>query len=201
MSQKIHNRFVEIAGGLSDRLQAAIASAGPVRLTRRNDTPLPEVLCRVIAGQQLSVKASRTIWGRVVQRANGDNLIDFVSATDTSVLRECGLSAAKAKSMKAIVQAESAGDLNVQKLSELDHLERSRQLTEIWGIGQWTADMIGMSYFGDQDVWPENDVTVWKTLERLTSRRRKTLRTAERFSPHRSYLAMYMWAIADAKPQ
>ena len=200
MSKTIHNQFVDIAGDLSPRLQTAMRGAGPVRLKRRNDTPLPEVLCRAIAGQQLSVKASQTIWGRVLERAQGKNLPDFVSSIKPEVLRECGLSAAKAKAMKAIVAAETVGLLDIARLSELDHTARSQSLTAIWGVGQWTADMIGISYFGDQDVWPDSDITAAKTLQQLTSRRRKTINTAARFAPHRSYLAVYMWTIADAAP-
>jgi len=102
--------------------------------------------------------------------------------------------------MKAIVAAESEGRLEVETLRELVHEERSMRLTSIWGVGQWTADMMSIFYFGDQDVWPETDITVWKTLERLTSKRRNTTRTAALFAPHRSYLAMYMYRIADARP-
>ncbi len=102
--------------------------------------------------------------------------------------------------MKAIVTAKSDGLLDLDTLRNLDHTARSRQLTSIWGVGQWTADMVSIFYFGDKDVWPDSDVTVWKTLERLTDKRRKTVRTAERFAPHRSYLALYMYQIADARP-
>jgi DNA-3-methyladenine glycosylase II len=71
---------------------------------------------------------------------------------------------------------------------------------EIWGVGQWTADMLGIFYFGERDIWPDTDLAVWKTLQRLTSRRRKTTLTAAKFSPQRSLLAKYMWRIADASP-
>jgi DNA-3-methyladenine glycosylase II len=169
-------------------------------LKPRNRTPLPEVLCRAIAGQQLSVKASRTIWGRVVESADGNPLITHIANTKPEVLRGCGLSNSKAKAMKAIVEADAAGQLDVDQLRDLDHDARSKRLTAVWGVGQWTADMMGISFFGDRNVWPESDITVWKTLERLTSRRRKSARTAAHFAPYRSYLALYMWRIADAAP-
>ena len=174
MTRTIHNRFVEIAADLSPTLTEAIAEVGPVRLKRRNDIPLAEVLCRMIAGQQLSVKAARTIWSRIVDSAGQTPLIDHVSAVSPDLLRRCGLSQSKAKAMKAIVRADAGGDLDAAELSKLDHEARSQRLTAVWGIGQWTADMIGIGYFGDKDIWPEGDVTVWKTLERLTTRRRKT---------------------------
>lgn len=181
-------------------LQAAISAAGPVQLQPRRELDLPVLLCRAIAGQQLSVKAARTIWGRVIERAEQAPLVDYVASSELAALRACGMSQNKAKAMKAIVEAHASGRLSAGELESLNHQARSRRLTEIWGVGQWTADMIGISYFADPDIWPENDVTVWKTLQRLTSRRRKTTLTAARFAPYRTYLALYMWKIADAKP-
>ena len=99
--------------------------------------------------------------------------------------------------MGAIAAAAQTQQLNQTVLNALDHSERSRQLTQIWGVGQWTADMMGIFYFGDPDIWPDGDTAARKHLERLTSRRRKTVRTAARFAPYRSYLALYMWHQAN----
>ncbi|MEM8810884.1 MAG: DNA-3-methyladenine glycosylase 2 family protein, partial [Cyanobacteria bacterium P01_G01_bin.38] len=78
--------------------------------------------------------------------------------------------------------------------------DRAQRLTAIWGVGQWTADMMSIFYFGDPDIWPDGDVTARTNLIQLTSARRKTTLTAARFAPHRSYLALYMWRHSDAAP-
>jgi len=200
MSKKVHERFLEISTTVSVRLAAAISDIGPVKLSKRSDRPLDEVLCRMVAGQQLSTKAASTIWARVIDSTSGRDLMAHIAATETSQLRSCGLSNAKTKAMKAIADASAQGRLDVSPLKACGHAERSKQLTSIWGVGQWTADMVSIFYFGDKDVWPDGDVTVWKTLERLTDKRRRTLLTAARFAPHRSYLALYMYRIADAQP-
>ncbi|MEM1254216.1 MAG: DNA-3-methyladenine glycosylase 2 family protein [Cyanobacteria bacterium P01_H01_bin.21] len=197
MSQAIHARFLEIARELSDELADAIASTSPLQLIPSQDSPFSERLCRAVAGQQLSVKAAASIWRRVVDSAAGQPLVDYFSTVSPDVLRSCGLSAAKAKAMRAIAMATFANQLDETFLSELDHEERTHCLTEIWGVGQWTADMMGIFYFGDPDIWPDGDTTARKNLERLTSRHRKTVRTAARFAPYRSYLALYMWHQAD----
>jgi len=197
---EIHERFLGIAAGLSEALAAALARVGPVTLTPYREAPFPEQLCRSIAGQQLSVKAARTIWGRVVDNASCDSLIAHFAEADPDALRACGLSAAKAKAMRAIAEAAQGGALDEAELAALDGAERAERLTAIWGVGQWTADMMRIFYFGETDVWPDGDVTARKTLERLTSKRRKTTRTAARFAPHRSYLALYMWRYVDAAP-
>ncbi|MEO0869436.1 MAG: DNA-3-methyladenine glycosylase 2 family protein [Cyanobacteria bacterium J06642_11] len=196
-AQAIHARFVEIAQELGGELAGEIAATPPLNLTAQQDTPFPIRLCRAVAGQQLSVKAATSIWNRIVNSAETKPLMEYLAAVSPDTLRSCGLSAAKAKAMGAIAQADRANQLNSSKLAKLNHTERSRCLTQIWGVGQWTADMMGIFYFGDPDIWPEGDTTARKHLEALTSRRRKTSRTAARFAPHRSYLALYMWHQAN----
>ena len=200
MSNAIHQRFIDIAHGLSPALADAMTALGPLALQRRQEVPLAEALCRSVAGQQLSVKAARTIWGRVLESAGERPLIEHFAVVEPEELRARGLSMAKARTMRAIAEEARAGRLDAAELGALELQERTVRLTSIWGIGQWTADMMSIFYFGDEDVWPEGDVTARSTLTRLTSRRRKTVRTAQRFAPHRSYLALYMWRHADAAP-
>ncbi|MDI5986758.1 DNA-3-methyladenine glycosylase 2 family protein [Halomonas sp. M4R5S39] len=200
MSEEIHRRFVEIAGGLSPVLVDALERGGPVAFRADASQPLAERLCRSVAGQQLSVKAARSIWSRVLTAAGSMPLTEFLVETNGEAIRACGLSAAKTRAMCAIAREARAGGLEAGELRDLDHAARSRRLTALWGVGQWTADMISIFYFGDEDVWPDGDVAARKTLSRLTSPRRKTVRTAARFAPYRSRLALYMWRHADAPP-
>ncbi|MEO0458374.1 MAG: DNA-3-methyladenine glycosylase 2 family protein [Cyanobacteria bacterium P01_A01_bin.114] len=201
MSKAVHTRFVEIAGELSPVLADAIANLGPLELTPHQDSPFPERLCRAIAGQQLSIKAAASIWGRVVDSVADRPMVEYFADADPAALRACGLSAAKAKALRAVAEAALAGQLDAEELGALAGCDRAKRLTAIWGVGQWTADMMSIFYFGDPDIWPDGDVTARKNLERLTSARRKTTRTAARFAPHRSYLALYMWRYSDAAPE
>lgn len=196
----IHARFVETATPISLALARAIELAGPLDLPSRADLPFAEYLCKAITGQQLSTKAASTIWGRVAASAQGGDLIEHFHESRTELLRSCGLSGAKSKAICAIARTAREGGLDAGELRRLSTPERAARLTAIWGVGQWTADMMSMFYFGDPDVWPDGDVAARKTLERLTSSRRKTARTAALFAPHRSYLALYMWKHVDAPP-
>ena len=199
---KIHDTLLSTASDVSPKLNAAIAQNGALRLRRpRKDESLSLRICRAVCGQQLSVAAARTIWGRLMTMASGEPLSSFVLTVSTDQLRSVGLSMAKARTMRAVAEAERRGDLDIAVLKALDHPSRAQRLTEIWGVGAWTADIIGIFYFGDTDIWPDGDVTARKTLIRLTSARRKTVRTAARFAPYRSYLAMHMWHAADAPPE
>lgn len=196
----IHARFVDTARELSPALSDAIAALGPVELTSRADLPFADYLCRAITGQQLSVKAAKTIWGRVEDSAGGTPLIEHFHDANSDLLRSCGLSGAKTKTVCAIAALARQGELKDDDLRAMSAAERTMHITAIWGVGQWTADMMNMFWFGEPDIWPDGDVAARKTLERLTSPRRKTVRTAARFAPHRSYLALYMWRHVDAKP-
>jgi DNA-3-methyladenine glycosylase II len=198
--RKVHRRFVETAQSLSPALAEAITRLGPQKLPSRADLPFTEYLCRAIVGQQLSTIAARTIWRRVVESANGRPLLDQFHEGNAERLRACGMSGAKVKAVCAIAEMDRTTGLDAEVLSALSHEERSARLTAIWGVGQWTADMMSIFYFGDPDIWPDGDVAARKTLTRLTSPRRKTVLTAARFAPYRSYLALYMWAHVDAPP-
>ena len=196
----IHARFVDTARALSPALSDAIAALGPVELTSRADLPFADYLCRAIAGQQLSVKAATSIKSRVEDSAAGTPLIEHFHDANTDLLRSCGLSRAKTKTVCAIAALARQGELKDDQLRAMSAAERTARITAIWGVGQWTADMMNMFWFGEPDIWPEGDVAARKTLQRLTSARRKTVRTAARFAPQRSYLALYMWRHVDAKP-
>ena len=102
--------------------------------------------------------------------------------------------------MGAIATAAQSGRLDAEYIGQLSPGERSAILTDIWGIGQWTADMMSIFYFGEADIWPDGDLAVRKTRTMLTSSRRKTVLTAERFVPYRAYLALHMWRYVNAKP-
>ncbi len=174
-------------------------------MPERGGRSLVWFLARVIAGQQLSTVAARSIWARVeiAVKANGNSMPEFFRAKNARRLRRCGLSNAKVKALLAIRQAHAAGALSVGRLRKMNHAARAEHLQEIWGIGQWTADMTSIFYFGDRDVWPAGDMGVIRGLEKLIGKRSPatTLRIANSFSPYRSLLALYMWKVLDeSKP-
>ena len=200
MTRKLHADFLLIADQINLALKQAISDCGPLPGLRPQRQPLISVLCRTIAGQQLSVHAARTIWRRVLADCGDTELVDYMLNAGSERLRSCGLSTAKSRTMHEIAQTSQSGRLDPVELKRLPPADRRQRLTAIWGVGPWTADMIGIFYFCDSDVWPENDITVQKTLQKLIGKRRKTTLAAGKFQPHRSLLARYMWKIADASP-
>ena len=204
MTPHAYRRFLATARNVSPPLHGAIVQIGPLELPDRRRRGLPWFLARAIVGQQLSTLAARSIWQRVEDavRAKVGRLPAYFCARNARALRVCGISNAKVKALIAIREAHESGVLSVRRLSRLSHAERAEHLTQIWGIGQWTADMTSIFYFQDPDVWPEGDVGVYRGIEQVTGKRSKkaVLTLANRFVPYRSFLALYMWRVLDARP-
>jgi len=89
------------------------------------------------------------------------------------------------------------GFLDSAEIRAMDHAARSTHLTRIWGIGQWTCDMLAIFYCRELDIWPEGDLAVVRGLKRHIGRR-SVNRAAAEFAPYRSLLALYMWRLAGA---
>jgi len=197
----LHSRSLKIAEGISEPLLKALILSGPSSFPERENAGLVRFLARAVVGQQLSTKAARSIWSKVEISAfsSGLGIPEIFSGNSFDVLKTCGVSGNKIKALRHLYDANTAGFLCGETICQLDHKERSLRLLSIWGIGQWTCDMVSIFYFRCPDVWPEGDVTVQKTFGRLIGKR-KPLRAASKFGPFRSYLALSMWKIADSAP-
>ena len=197
MSAKSHQFLLDTAARWP-KLHRVLETVGPIHRQARRNLPLPESLCRAVAGQQLSVAAADTIWSRFEAFRGQRPLVPFLAKVTDLDLRGCGLSFAKIRSIRAIGEAADRGQLESGRLMHMGHGERTACLTEIPGVGPWTADMIGIFYCGDTDIWPDGDLVARRTLQNLVGKRSKTVRVASTFSPWRSRLAIAMWRAVDA---
>ena len=202
MTPKLHKRILKLSAGISPDLHSHIKRLGPLQLPNRKHLGIAKFLARVIIGQQLSTKAAHTIWSRIQLAARESNrgIPHFFIDDNVATLRACGASGNKAKALLAINEARQDGRLAPARLRRLDAEERAHVLRELHGVGQWTIDVASMFYFGDTDVWPSGDLTVARQFAGFltTKQAAKTEDLLAQFSPYRSYLALYMWAIADA---
>lgn len=196
-----HRRFVGLADGFSPALAIDLDAVGPIALPERDVGGLGRFLARAVVGQQLSTVVARVIWKRIEALAAdpGEEILEVFRPDNADAFRACGVSRAKVKALTAIREADLAGWLGEEVLRAMAPAERERQLRAIWGIGQWTCDMAAIFHFGDLDIWPEGDAAVARTFARYIGRRQPA-KTAARFAPQRSILALYMWAIMDRLP-
>ncbi len=193
----LHGHFLETAARLSAPLRDDLAALGPVWFPEREDHGVAAFLGRAVIGQQVSAAAARTIWGRI-ERAAAETAVPLAglfAEAHAATLKSCGASGPKVKALIGIGAADAAGDLSRERLVALEPECRTVHLMRIWGVGQWTCDMLSIFYFRELDTWPEGDLAVQRAFRRYIGRR-KPARAAAAFAPYRSILALYMWRLA-----
>ena len=201
MNAETHQKFLEIAGSISLDLQSAFRDIGPIPFPNRKERGLAFFLARAVVGQQISMGAAKSIWKRIEDEAakNRSRIPDFFQDENRLLLQKCGVSSNKAKALLSIRQAEVEGLLAPQTVDEMDAGAKSKHLQQIWGVGQWTADMALIFFFHEPDVWPEGDISVQKIFQRYVDEGETALdsNATQLFAPYRSYLALYLWQIVD----
>lgn len=181
-----------------------IAEAGPCRLRPPRD-PDPFVdLAETIAYQQLAGRAAATIWGRVEALFDGPITPELVLAMPEERLRRAGLSRNKALSMKDLAQKVSDGTVPLEGIRKLGDEEIVERLTQVRGIGRWTAEMFLIFTLRRLDVWPVDDYGVRAGYARAYGlpeppKPRDLAAEGERFRPYRTVAAWYCWRVVDIK--
>jgi DNA-3-methyladenine glycosylase II len=116
-----------------------------------------------------------------------------VAMAHLAVLRRCGLSRAKAESLRHIAKAIESGDLSEDAIAGMNTTDALKRLTELPGIGVWTGAVILLRGFGRLDVFPPGDVGAARELSELMRiRSRASLsRVIERFGEYQGYLYFF----------
>ncbi|HEU0018678.1 MAG TPA: hypothetical protein VFQ14_00165 [Thermoleophilaceae bacterium] len=163
-------------------------------------------LVRAIAGQQLSVKAARTIYDRLCGLYGGRTPTPAeLIATDPDELRAVGLSRAKASYLRDLAEHVEDGELDLELLPELPDEEVIARLIQVKGLGQWTIDMFLMFHLGRPDVLPVGDLGIRKATQLAYGLRKlpdpaKLTRIAKPWQPYRTLACLYLWASLDNEP-
>nr|WP_282594327.1 DNA-3-methyladenine glycosylase 2 family protein [Halorientalis brevis] len=119
-----------------------------------------------------------------------------VLATDEDVLRDVGLSRQKVQYVKNIAEAFVDRGWSKADFAEMSDDEVRAELTEVTGVGTWTADMQLIFSLGREDVFPIGDLGIRKGMETVfdeSMSRAEMVERAERWAPYRSYASLYLW--------
>jgi DNA-3-methyladenine glycosylase II len=162
-----------------------------------------DAVCRSIVFQQLSGKAAGTIHGRFQGLYGGRTPLPAeLASTSDEHLRSIGLSRQKSAYLKDLGSRVALGDLPIETLHELSDDEIISALTQVKGIGRWTAQMFLMFRLGRPDVLPDLDLGVQKGIQQAY--RLRKLPTPERvkkigakWAPYRTVGSWYMWRLVD----
>jgi DNA-3-methyladenine glycosylase II len=183
----------------------SVLSSDPImlRLIEKHDppkigkTPIFISLIRAVISQQLSDAAASTIFKRLKDQADiaPNTLIDL----DIEAFRSCGISKAKTGYIKLIAEATLAGHL--ENIELLPDDEVIKALTNLKGVGCWTAEMILIFALGREDVWPSDDAGLIRAAKRLYGIQSvvEFIALGDRFKPYRSLAAWYLWCSLDSK--
>lgn len=184
-------------------LAPLIAAAGPCPIGsgRRRQSHF-EALARSVAFQQLHGRAASTIWNRTRALVDGPFAPPAVLAVGEERLRSAGLSGAKARAMLDLAERVVIGDVRLSTMGRRADAEIVTELSRVWGIGRWTAEMFCMFQLGRLDVWPTGDLGVrngyavaWGLPTAPTPAELEGL--GDRFRPYRSVVAWYCWRAVD----
>ncbi|MGC1852950.1 MAG: DNA-3-methyladenine glycosylase 2 family protein [Solirubrobacterales bacterium] len=179
------------------------------RLARRSEERPADAygaLLRAIVGQQLSTKAARTIYGRVLDLFDGtapspERLLE-ASEED---LRGCGLSGRKVEYVRDLAAHVLSGELELDRLGELSDEEVVEEIVAVRGLGQWTAEMFLIFHLERPDVLSGGDLGIRKAvqveyeLEEMPPPQR-VLEIGEAWRPNRSLASLYLWESLASVP-
>jgi DNA-3-methyladenine glycosylase II len=164
-------------------------------------------LVRSIVGQQLSTKAARAIYERLLGHF-GDHTPtpEEVLAADPEQMRAAaGLSRSKVSFLRSLAEHVIDGSLELERLDELPDEEVTTELVAVKGLGPWTADMFLLFHLQRPDVLAVGDLGIRRAamiayeLEELPTPEELTA-IAEPWRPFRSVACRYLWRSLDATP-
>ena len=189
-------------------LRGLIVTYPDAHLARRGD-PFT-TLARAIVGQQISVKAAQSIWDRLVAATGGGGqptALDpaRVGRTRMPTLRRVGLSERKALYVRDLARHFVSGALDPRDWPALPDEELIERLSDVKGIGRWTAEMFLIFHELRPDVLPVDDIGLQKAValhyhdgERMAPAALRAF--GARWAPWRSVATWYLWRSLDPIP-
>ena len=212
MSDPDHSEADEHLRRADPVMAEIIGRVGPCMLGSRTDRGGPAhdhygALLRAIVGQQLSVSAARSIYGRLTERYAGRTPTPAqILAEEPEELRAAaGLSRAKVVFLRDLADRLESGSLRLDDIEEAPDDEIASRLLEVKGVGQWTVDMYLLFHLGRPDVLPVGDLGI-RRAAMLAYRLRKLpqperlVKLARPWRPWRSVASWYLWASLRVVP-
>lgn len=166
-----------------------------------------ELTVRAILGQQISVSAATTLAGRIADRYGEridvpldgvDDVLNRLFPEPKKLVRarleKLGIIASRANTIRSVARAAVDGTIRFDAAHAPDHFRDA--LTAIKGIGDWTAQYVGMRALKDPDAFPGSDLGLLRAFDRPGQPRLKPAELAmraEAWRPWRAYAALLLW--------
>ena len=181
-------------------LAAIIQRVGPYAMQYHE--PTFRALVRSIVFQQLHGKAARTIFERLVQKASGEITPDSILKLRPAQMRAVGLSKQKLTYIRDLARKTRDGVVEFERFAQMSDDDIIAELTQVKGIGQWTAHMFLMFALRRPNILPTGDYGVRAAMRKaygmkVMPKPRTMERMAKSWHPYCSIASWYMWRSLD----
>lgn len=158
-------------------------------------------LLRTILGQQVSVAAASSVWNKLETLLGEGCPPEILLSKDFDSLRACGLSRQKQGYARSLAELVVSGVLKFDNFADDDE-EAIAQLTQVKGIGRWSAEIYLLFAEGRSDIWPAGDLAIQASVGNMLGLAvrpsEKEMRIiAEDWRPYRGAAAVFAWHIYD----
>ena len=159
-------------------------------------------LCRTIVGQQISVKAADTIWNRLETKCKKKIIPQMIIKLKTASMKKAGLSRQKISYLKNIAKSFKNKSFDVSSLKKMDDVSAIDYITQLKGLGIWSAQMFLMFNLNRPDIFPTKDIGL---IRAISKNYKKRYPPSEKFlnkisnlhSGYRTVFTWYMWRSID----
>ena len=190
-----------------DPVLGDLISAYPSEILQTNGDPFSTLFYSIV-GQQISVKAAEAIRGRVLALIK-ESTPDAILSVSSDELRQAGLSARKVEYLMDLARHFEEGRVDPARWDSLDDEALIAELTDIRGIGRWTAEMLLMFCLLRPNVFPVDDLGLQRAVvmhypEILETHPKPTPKVfkqfALRWAPWQTVASWYLWRSLDPLP-
>ncbi len=197
-------RAVEHLRNADPVLAAIITRVGPLKPSYK--PPTFESVVRSIVYQQLNGKAAATIFQRLTDACGGSITPATLEKLSDADLRRVGMSKQKSSYLRDLAHKTNTGAIDFAQLPALADEEVIAQLTQIKGVGMWTAQMFLMFALRRPNVMPTADFGINMAIRkayrmRTTPKPKRILQLAKKWQPYCSLACYYLWRSIDGKKQ
>ncbi|MFA6706521.1 MAG: DNA-3-methyladenine glycosylase 2 family protein [Sphaerochaetaceae bacterium] len=183
-----------------EQMKAAVDRIGPI--SREMNEDIFVALMESILSQQISGKAARTVWARLLS-ITGIVTPDRILECEDALLQSAGLSFRKVSYMKRTAQAIKDEIIDINRFPMMSDADIISELVKLPGIGVWTAEMLLIFSLGRQDVVSFNDFGIRKGMMKLYElsdlSKEQFMVYRKRYAPFGTAASLFLWEIAGGR--
>ena len=159
-------------------------------------------LCRTIIGQQISTKAADSIWLKFEKKCKNKIIPQNVLKLPSSSLKSAGLSRQKISYLKNIAKSFKNGSFNIKDLKKMNDENAIEYITQLKGLGIWSAQMFLMFNLNRSDIFPTKDIGLLRAISKnykvkYPPNEKFLSKISKKFLGYRTVFTWYMWRSID----